>query len=408
MTRWRRGQIAAVATAIGLVAAGCSGGGTEESSSASQEDEGAGKADVKYPADGFGTPAWQAEALSVDDGASAEIYDDRVVRWGGTQIESRNPDGSVAWELNLAEQVGDDQSFIDVRQMSGGLLGLITGESVSPDHTFLLDAETGKNLQEVDIPDDWEIFVPGTIDRQWGLPFQSGDDDENVFVVNSDGSIDKFAHLLYATGESVLTLNEEFGDEITWHPTGARTGKATTYKDLAGASPDRVAQLAPRFIVDADTAVVQSGGTGESAAEMIDFSKGKRLGILEDCNPDNISDVHTTQISPNGKFIAAGNALWEGTEATCLSAKGGPTAQGKAVFDDGTVIANDYTGHGDAQIEDFVKNPVLMLKDGEVISEFDNAESDDGRHQIAPKGTLSSDLVVYASPDGGVVALPRK
>ena len=78
------------------------------------------------------------------------------------------------------------------------------------------------------------------------------------------------------------------------------------------------------------------------------------------------------------------------------------------MFDDGTVIANDYTGHGDAQIEDFVKNPVLMLKDGEVISEFDNAESDDGRHQIAPKGTLSSDLVVYASPDGGVVALPRK
>ena len=49
-----------------------------------------------------------------------------------------------------------------------------------------------------------------------------------------------------------------------------------------------------------------------------------------------------------------------------------------------------------------------MLKDGEVISEFDNAESDDGRHQIAPKGTLSSDLVVYASPAGGVVALPRK
>src|SRR5699024_8391734 len=158
---------------------------------------------------------WQEGPLTNDFEDQVQVFDDRVVRWGGSKLESRNPDGTIAWQLDLAEHFSDDDEEIsDERRMAGGKLGLNTEILASHSQTFLLDAESGDNLEKVEIPDGWRFHFMPTRESTRGLSFQYKDDDQKNLVVNSDGSTDTFEHLQYATGKSAVTLEEEFGNEL--------------------------------------------------------------------------------------------------------------------------------------------------------------------------------------------------
>ncbi|WP_127364271.1 hypothetical protein [Brevibacterium linens] len=398
-------RCAAVFAAVGLVVTGCSEGADRKANSAPPT-EGSDEVDVLYPSTAFGEPEWQEGPLTNDFEDQVQVFDDRVVRWGGSKLESRNPDGTIAWQLDLAEHFSDDDEEIsDVRRMAGGKLGLNTEILASHSQTFLLDAESGDNLEKVEIPDGWRFHFMPTRESTWGLSFQYKDDDQKNLVVNSDGSTDTFEHLQYATGKSAVTLEEEFGNELIWHPTGGRSGTTTTYRDFAG-STERAGSIKPRVVVDEDIAIIRSGEVGESATEMIDLSKGERLAVIKDCYPDEILRLDHSFSSPNGEFVAAGNAVWKGSDPTCLSDDGGTTAMAQAVYDDGTVIAIDYSGHEDTATFNPAKQPGMLIRDGQRISEFEIPEGE--KKEVAPTGTLSNGLAVYAGPGGSVVAVPRK